>query len=305
MRRFCYSAAMTAVHRPYRIIAPQRLVAVLLAALLLGGCVSPPPAAKTSTTNWEQDLRGDAIVLLGEVHDNPVLHEQRLQALRRALAAGWRPLIAMEQFDIDRQVDIERARAERPDDADHLIEHAQTRPVAWDWQLYRPVIALALEYRLPLRAANLARRDAARLVRDNFEPVLGTQRTLELGLAGGIDSALQAAQERAVDLGHCGLLPATTLPGMARAQIARDAIMADVVRRAGTRGAVLLAGNGHIRRDIGVPRWLGAVPAARVRVIAYLEPGTTDATASLYDAVVSGAEAALSRRDDPCAPLRR
>jgi len=45
------------------------------------------------------------------VHDNAALHRDRLDVLRRAVAhAGWRPAIAMEQFDIDRQPDIERAR---------------------------------------------------------------------------------------------------------------------------------------------------------------------------------------------------
>ena len=48
---------------------------------------------------WEDRLRGDAIVLLGEVHDNPVQHGLRLEVLRRAFEAGWRPAIAMEQFD--------------------------------------------------------------------------------------------------------------------------------------------------------------------------------------------------------------
>jgi len=281
----------------------------LLAALLLTACATPPPAATsaTSATSWEQGLRGNAVVLLGEIHDNAALHERRTQALERALATGWRPVIAMEQFDIDRQVDIERARAERPDDVDHLIEHAQTRPVAWDWRLYRPVIALALQYRLPLRAANLARREAARLVRDDYETVLGTRRTLELGLADKVDTTLQAAQEREVDLGHCGALPASILPGMARAQIARDAIMADVVRRAADRGVVLLAGNGHVRRDIGVPRWLASLPGGRVLAIGYLEPDAAAArgTSELYDAVVSGPDATLRRAVDPCAGLRR
>ena len=48
-------------------------------------------------------------------------------------------------------------------------------------------------------------------------------------------------------------------PRMAQAQFARDAVMAEVLRRSAPQGGgvVLLAGNGHVRRDIGVPRWLG------------------------------------------------
>jgi uncharacterized iron-regulated protein len=43
---------------------------------------------------------------------------------------------------------------------------------------------------------------------------------------------------------------------MALAQIARDTAMAKVMKPYQTRGVVLLAGNGHIRRDLGLPLWL-------------------------------------------------
>ena len=52
-------------------------------------------------------------------------------------------------------------------------------------------------------------------------------------------------------------------PLMARAQFARDAVMARALAAHAERGVVLLAGNGHVRRDIGVPRWL-ASPAPRL-----------------------------------------
>ena len=67
-------------------------------------------AAESAPFPGEDRLRGDAIVLLGEVHDNPVQHGLRLEVLRRVFEAGWRPAIAMEQFDREHQVDIERAR---------------------------------------------------------------------------------------------------------------------------------------------------------------------------------------------------
>ena len=44
-------------------------------------------------------------------------------------------------------------------DADYLIAQAKGAP-SWRWELYKPYIALALEYDLPIVAANLARADA-------------------------------------------------------------------------------------------------------------------------------------------------
>jgi uncharacterized iron-regulated protein len=121
---------------------------LLVLTFLLGACAgaSGPPA-------WEARLTGRAVVLLGEVHDNATQHHLRLASLQRAIERGWRPVIAMEQFDIDRQADINRARAERPRDAQHLIDTAAAPQGGWNWDFYRPFVALALSHDLPLRAA--------------------------------------------------------------------------------------------------------------------------------------------------------
>ena len=89
-----------------------------------------------------QAMQGHRVVLLGEVHDNAAQHVLRAAALRRLLEKGPRPAIAFEQFDRERQPDIERARRERPRDADYLIAQAKGDPT-WQWDYYRPVVVLA------------------------------------------------------------------------------------------------------------------------------------------------------------------
>ena len=64
----------------------------------LHGCATTP-----SRHAWENRLSGDNIVLLGEVHDNAEHHRLRLDVLRRAFDAGWRPSIAMEKVITDAQ----------------------------------------------------------------------------------------------------------------------------------------------------------------------------------------------------------
>jgi uncharacterized iron-regulated protein len=253
---------------------------------------------------WEDRLRGDAIVLLGEVHDNPVQHGLRLEVLRRAFEAGWRPAIAMEQFDREHQVDIERARTERPLDADYLIEKAATEHgksiSGWNWEYYRPYVALALQYGVPLLSANLSRNDAQKIVELGYSAVFDDSMEHLLGLDRQ-RPALQVVQENEIDVGHCHALPKEQLPAMARAQLARDAVMAGVLREHGAQGVVLLAGDGHARRDIGVPTWFDPTMLARVFAVAFLERGAPAPPASAFDAVVI-ADAAPS---DQCATLRR
>jgi uncharacterized iron-regulated protein len=266
----------------------------------LAGCALAPAAPA-----WEQHLRGDTLALLGEVHDNAQLHRLRTAALRRAVERGWRPALVMEQFDIDRQGAIEQARAERRRDVQHLIAQAAAARAGWHWPHYEPVIALALEFELPLHAANLPREQAARVVREGADAALGAARAAELGLHAPVDTPWQTAHEHEVEASHCGALPARLRPGMARAQLARDAVMAQVLQTQARHGAVLLAGNGHVRRDIGVPRWMTHVAPQRLLVVGYVEKGeqAEEPSASVrYDARVLAAPAL---RDDPCAALRK
>jgi uncharacterized iron-regulated protein len=271
--------------------------------LLLGGAVAacttvaPPPAP------WEARLDGDAIVLLGEVHDHAPLQRLRLEVLRRALARGWRPAIAMEQLDRERQPAIDAVRRAHPHDAQPLIDAAGggTPPRGWNWELYRPVIELALVYDLPLVAADLSNADAARIVRDGEGAVFDAAARAALGLDRPIGEAWYAAQEREIDAGHCHTLPPERLPAMVRAQLARDAVLAAALRAQAEHGVVLIAGNGHVRRDVGVPRWLGAALAPRVLAVGFLEDDAPQALRAAFDATVF---APPVPRDDPCAALR-
>lgn len=284
-------AAPPARQRARRALLRAGLGALLGSAAgcaVTGGTVQP----------WEQRLRGSTLALLGEVHDNELQHRLRTAVFARALAAGWRPALLMEQFDLDRQADLDRARRERPRDAAHLV--ALAGGDGWHWPYYEPVVALALQHGLPLVAANVPRAWASRLVRDDYDAVLGAERVRAWGLDRAPESPWQAAQERAIDAGHCGALPPGLWPGMARGQFARDAAMAHLLQAHGARGALLWAGDGHVRRDLGVPRWLerrGIVALA----VGYLERGTPPVTAQAYDAVVWTPAAT---RPDPCAAFK-
>lgn len=262
----------------------------LACVLALAGCASQT----TSPEAVSKAFAGKSYVLLGEVHDNAQGQQQRLDALTRAVQAGWRPAIAMEQFDRERQADIDRARRERPDDPDYVIAQAAGDRNAWQWPLYRPVVALALQYDLPLLAANLSRADASRIVRGGLASVFSVGQQKALGLDRPLPVDLVSAQSTELDSGHCGLFPRQMLPGMLSAQAARDAMMAATMQPYADRGVVLIAGNGHVRRDLGVPRWIVG-DSGKVLSIGYLEESNT--VAKGFDAVV---RVPVIARKDPC-----
>lgn len=274
-----------------------RLLSALAILFALGGC-----ATRLASLDSEQlagEMAHRPAVLLGEVHDNVVQHQARAQALGLLLQRGARPAIAFEQFDRERQADIDRARKEQPaaggNLADHVIAQGREARDRWDWAQYRPFVELALQYELPIVAANLSRTEASKVSREGLPSVFADADLRRLGL-DRLDAALQAKHEAIVQAGHCNLLPATALPGLARAQIARDAVLADSIRPFLARGVVLLTGNGHARRDVGVPLHFSVEERQKIWSIGLLEEGT-DEEGTFFDAAFS---TPVQQRDDPC-----
>jgi len=251
--------------------------------------------AALATTTQLQGCAGAAaplrltqpVVLLGEVHDNAAQHALRLAAYRALLAAGARPVLALEQIDRERQGELDALLARRPPPSAAALV-AAVGGAGWDWSFYTPFIALAIEYRLPIVAANVGRDEAQRVMREGLA-------------AGGFDAdvpeRLLATQAGDIQASHCGTLAAADARRMALAQIARDQFMARVLEQHAARGVVLLAGDGHVRTDIGVPYWLAAATRARSESIGFVEAGNDDTP---YDRRVVTAP---QPRADPCEAL--
>lgn len=235
-------------------------------------------------------------LLMGEVHDNPHGHQQRYEDLKKLVDAGWRPAIALEQFDRERQDDLDRAAAQCKE-AQCVID--QAGGARWDWKLYYPVINMALEHKLPLVAANLSRKDAGNIMRQGFAAALPADLIASYQLPASISQALVDGQKDAINQGHCGKAPESMLGGFANAQIARDIVMAKAMMDNAKTGVVLLAGNGHVRNDLGAVYWLRAQGMTSIRSVAYLESAPpADKAAFDVSKVVQRHE-----RPDPCAKL--
>ena len=92
------------------------------------------------------------------------------------------------------------------------------------------------------------------------------------------DAALESQRER-IRSGHCDLLPASQIGPMARIQIARDAAMAVTAQELLRPGqtVLLIAGGGHVLRDVGIPTHL---PATVRQAVVLAVAGDSDALAA-------------------------
>ena len=77
-----------------------RQLFVLCIALLASVGATAQPSVPISVPT---EVPTASIWLLGEVHDNPDAHRARFQLIEAQVKAGWRPAIAMEQFDREHQ----------------------------------------------------------------------------------------------------------------------------------------------------------------------------------------------------------
>lgn len=289
-------------------------LAAATATLLLAGCASTPPrplegriwdaraAAFVSEEALVARLGAARYRLLGEVHDHPAQHRMRARLVGR-LAAD-RPQVFFEQFDQEYDAALVSARRAGAD-ADALAR-AGKLDAGWRWPLHRPVVQAALDAGLELRAANLSREQTRRIASGGgLEGVPPEPRAL-LERARW-RSADEAALRAEILEAHCGALPERVAAPMALAQRARDAALAAALGAA-PGSAILVAGNGHVRRDRGVPRYL-ANPQDAVSV-GFLETqdGATDPRAAagapeapVYDFVWFTAP---QPRPDPCEEFR-
>lgn len=267
--------------------------AALALALVASACTSggPVPSDRASPPQ-------PAFLLLGEVHDNAEGHARRFERLKALVDQGWRPALVLEQFDRDRQDELGRAMSECAQ-ADCVVQRAGGG--GWNWTFYRPLIELALRHRLPVLAGNLSRAQAGQVVRSGFGAVFDEATRTRFALDSPLPEALLAGQREAIARGHCGLLPPAAVDPMVRAQVARDVWMALQLLGHRERGAVLIAGNGHVRRDIGVAHWLRQQGMTSIVVEGYLESADTGSD-SRFDQVVLVPPVS---RPDPCEALRR
>ena len=230
-----------------------------------GGFIEAPALAER--------LARARFILLGEKHDNPDHHLLQAWVVRSLVAAGRRPAVGFEMFTLDDAPAIGRYLAGLPADAAGLGEAVGWGRTGWPpWPLYQPIADAALAGGLPLVATNLPRalvQAAARRGMAGLDPSL----VARLGLDRPLPPETRAEMAAEIQESHCNGLPEAMLDSMILAQRARDAQMAERLAAAGARdGAVLITGNGHARKDRGVPAFLALhAPGAPVISVALLE----------------------------------
>jgi uncharacterized iron-regulated protein len=238
-------------------------------------------------------------VLLGEYHDNSYDHRLRGAMIT---ASARHPAIVFEQFaHTTAPIPLPVAGESMEDWLDH---HGFDRK-GWRWPLHQPVVDAAIADGRSLWGSGLSRDTVRPVVLNGLDAAPGWLQGLLH--QSPLDSVAQAAIDKELLDGHCGKLPLSMYPGMRAAQEVRDASMTQALLDAGATGAAwLIAGNGHVRTDMGVPRLLkNAAPTKSMLVVGFLERDTTGAMPTVAERRLYGVVVVTPAtvREDPCAGM--
>lgn len=253
---------------------------VLFAAPLLANELPGPDIPRMAAAD---------VVILGEVHDNPMHHEEQANIVAKLKPAA----LVFEMLTPQQAAGIT--------DANRTGEPALKAALEWeksgwpDFSFYYPIFAAAPEARV--YGAGL-RRDAARAaLKDGITAYFGAEAS-QFGLDRPLDAAQQDQRQAYQMIAHCDALPETMLPMMVDLQRLRDAFLARAVVTAleQTGGpVVVITGNGHARKDWGMAVYLDrARPGLDIFALGQSEDGQIE---GVFDMVLDHPSI---DRPDPC-----
>ena len=213
-------------------------------------------------------------LLLGEKHDNPDHHNLQGLILGELLTRGNVSSIAFEMLDSKAQPALDDIKSQQAMTLDDLKSYLDWDEAGWDWDFYGPLLMASYQSGTRLIGANIDAETMGQVYSGNAP--LDTSRIL--------DELTVTQLNLDIDESHCGLLPASQFPAMVRVQQARDHSMASSLG-AGVEEeiGILVAGNYHIRQDLGVPKYLLAqnsdLAKERIVALAFIEvdPEVSDA----------------------------
>ena len=211
------------------------------------------------------------IVLLGEIHDNLFQHRARADLISKMQSKKF--AIVSEHLVSGSKITY----------SGRLLEDLETigfNKKAWSWPVHEVLYQKFEELRLPIFGGNLSQEDINNIYvgkrfsqSDTLTPIVKRS---------ALDSQSKDKLINDLVVGHCGVVEEGLLSFMYKAQRYRDASMAYIASKVAP--AIVIAGNGHVRRDYGVPQIIKKMnPNSNVISIAFLE---TDKLSEMTDNLI-------------------
>ena len=250
-------------------------------------------------------MAGAGYILLGEVHDNISHHRNQAQVIDYLATMHRATGVAFEMIDDSQDKFISGRQISSADELIGLLDHVDT---GWDYEhYYRPVFESVIRAGFRISPANIDRNRLMNIVMQQGTDV--PDETSRILSSTPLTPELELEMQKDIIESHCDMLDTEQALPMVQAQRIRDATMASSLLNNRSDLRVLIAGNGHVRRDSGVPRYLFAQDKSAVIVavgMVEVDEGQNDVSAYTGDWGGHGLPfdymwfTARADREDPC-----
>lgn len=235
-------------------------------------------------------------VLLGEQHRNGEHHRLRGELI--SSFSSDKIAVVAEHLDFGKTVNWKG-------DLQADLEQGGFSAKGWKWPIHQSLFEPLKKHSIELIGGNITRENAKAVAMggvEKLDPVIAevlkaTPYTVQEGEALAAD----------IKIGHCNALPEEMLSPMSLAQQAKDSAMSLTMHRSEKPIRFLIAGNGHVRKDYGVPRVLKALyPTEKTLSVGFVEEAefsrkTLSDYRTQYDLIVV---AGNSPTEDHCAKFK-
>ncbi len=260
-------------------------------------------------------------ILFGETHDNADHHRLHGWLIGKVVIYDRKPKIVMEMIQRDQAEALKSymrlARAKKmPKPADNLGVALRWKERGWpDWSIYKPIASTIFARRLQLRAGSASKEDETKFKKNSFFNGMTTKEKRRLGVDQKLSLSVLNSLKDELNKSHCNALPYSALNSMSNVQRYRDAILADsLIKASRPYGAVLIAGNGHIRSDRGVPYYIARrIKNPNLITLATLEVSAGEKSPDDYLPATAGTKPVYDyiwftpakNRKDPCLAFKK
>jgi uncharacterized iron-regulated protein len=206
----------------------------------------------------DESFASGAYLLIGEKHDNPDHHRLESILLKHFARSGVSAIFEM----LDDQQASSLPQLKPTHSLQQLKNELQWPAKGWSWQDYGPLFQLVLQQGAHLVAGNVDRQ-LIKSIYSEGEAVLKSDSRFQT-----VNVVSEVHTPALLDLvfeSHCQQMPREHLKPMVTIQLAKDASMASAL--AETERGVLIAGNVHARKDIGVAAHLTFLEKRSVTVL--------------------------------------
>ncbi|MBL4740327.1 MAG: ChaN family lipoprotein [Sneathiella sp.] len=223
----------------------------LFLAVALSACAAPderlglnaPLPSAVAKSEVASRVSDSDFILLGEKHDNLAHHQVQSAILRHSITA--KDGVVFEMITKDQQPVIDQYLGGDIPFAE-LEAALNWKKSGWpDWSFYAPLFKTAKEAQARILYGSYPRKE----LMGKMKAQNSDFQTLPEGQMANLNKEIKQS--------HCDLLPENMISPMSNMQIAKDHLMAAQMLKVKEDGkAFLIAGNGHVRKDRGVPYYL-------------------------------------------------